>query len=244
MVKGYEQSRDPMCRDPRVVDVEGGFSGLAKAVSVTGGKGADALRQALELLRAVDFRHPDVEIGGLLTFTLYPAKRGRPARLRIMLNDPLMPAFAARLTGRTISARRARKLVPVPLREPPYHGPPKYHPAQCSLQGEVMAELRTRARELADTGAGTIAEARWLEMAEAVGLPASMLPAVLELWTAEGPAAFLVRRGCDGYTLAQAYEREMQTILEGGQDEIDGAAFQRRSARARKPFRSAARRLS
>jgi hypothetical protein len=93
------------------------------------------------------------------------------------------------------------------------------HAAQASLQERLMVELVDRRVELIKYGGAKIIDQEWRRMAEEVGLPYKMLPALLERWqhTAEDGEAFLEKNG-DHYLLAttKPYRAAREFLIEAG----------------------------
>jgi len=239
---GYGQRYLTKMRDFRTLRIERGFTGLARALNLHSGKGADELRRALEVLQFAHLRLPHGEIGGLLTWSLDHPAHGRPSGLSIVLGDALLPDYVARLPKGGEEARRARMLVPIPNRLPPMVGRARDSAAQAALQLLVMTELRFNATDLVHRGAVEIPKQTWKRLADRAELPNQMLDGVIDRWLGRGSdgSAFLSSPSCFSYTLAvPAYGPELRTLVEAGKAEIDGrhrAARRRKSGNGRARF--------
>ena len=82
-----------------------------------------------------------------------------------------------------------------------------------------MVEMVERRVELIKYGGARLLDPQWRRMADEVGLPEKMLPALLERWqhTAEDGEAFLEKKG-DHYLLAttKPYRAAREFLLEAG----------------------------
>ena len=185
-------------RDEADVVIEGGFAALAKAIGAKSKKAAAEVRDALQLGSAIRREWSDgSEAQGLWTYHATPAAPDRPARLVITLAAAFRPGFVHQLpkgTGRT--------LVPVvPL--PALVGANNFHAVQAALQWEVTRRLSEGRKEAAGEGGVTISPADWKRMADRVGLPARLLPTVLEAWQT-GRDPFLENVRGDLWTIANS----------------------------------------
>lgn len=220
--------------DFRKIVVPGGFSGLAHALGISSKRVTEDIRDALALMHHVHVRLPSNEVAGLLTWMLTPESPQRRAQLHIVLSDALLPNYTSALPKGTASKQEARKLVPLPRLFPPFVGHQSSHAAQAVLQVLVVRELRRLATALVQTGSAHIPAERWSSLADEAGLNRDLVDDVRNAWangTTASPA-FLVAVGDDRYTLAPDYENELIILLEGGRQEIEGKARQRRTRRA------------
>lgn len=238
------QVATPSTRDYRTITVRGGFKGLAQLLGQHGSKAADSLHAALDVMAHCHIVAPHGEVSGLLLYSTAVASPGRPALLRIVVGDVLLPDYVVRLPKRSRREMQARKLVPIPRLIPPPVGHLSRHAAQATLQMLVMVELRDHAEELVARESVRVPMERWRELAEESDLPLSMLPDVIARWLRdddEGPA-FLRRgnQGADFYTLGAAHAAELEVLKEGGRRAAAGRVDQARSRPAR--FRARQRR--
>ncbi|MBW2255346.1 MAG: hypothetical protein JRI25_12200 [Deltaproteobacteria bacterium] len=233
--QGYRQKYIEKVADPRVVDILGGFRGLAQTLGVPSRSAARDLEAALTTMQRVHLELGSIAVGGLLTWTELRAAPGRPARLRIVLGDPLLPGFVSDLPKGTKSAREQRRLVPFPEALPPLVGRPNEHAAQAALQVAVLREMRVQAGRLATEGAVEILLDRWHDLARECSLPALLVPRVIDRWTQDGDdaPAFLAPRGTDRFDLAPAYEGARQLLVDAGTRELRNSKRGKTSARNR-----------
>jgi hypothetical protein len=186
VAEGYRRTAQDL-REPSIIDIAGGFHGLACAIGVEGGKAEDDVRQTLIAMQCLHIKLPHGIHGGLLTWSYLRPSRRRPAHLRIRLGDPLLPQYVTRLPRATASLREMRALVPLPQRLPPFIGREQDHPAQAVLQVEALVELRRAAPELTREGSVRISRPTWSELGERADLPASLLDPVVERWISGAP---------------------------------------------------------
>jgi hypothetical protein len=154
---------------------------------------------------------PGGVIGGLWTYYGRRACRNRDSFLEIFLSRVLWPHYG-------MAELESPWRVPV-VQLAPMVGRHNEHAAQASLQERLMVELVDRRVELIKYGGAKIIDQEWRRMAEEVGLPYKMLPALLERWqhTAEDGEAFLEKNG-EHYLLAttKPYRAARAFILEAG----------------------------
>jgi len=185
-------------RDEADVVIEGGFAALAELIGAKSKKAAAEVRDGLMLGSSIHREWADgSEAQGLWVFHSTPAAPGRAARLIITLSAAFRPGFVHQLPkgpGRT--------LVPVvPL--PAFIGANRLHAGQAALQWEVTRRFSEGRQEAAREGGVSITPADWKRMLERVGLPAHLLPEVLETWQ-KGEAPFLENVRGDLWTMANS----------------------------------------
>jgi hypothetical protein len=150
-------------------------------------------------------------IGGLWMSYYQRAWTGRKAFLEIELSRVLRPHYG-------MSELDSPWRVPV-VQLAPMVGRHNEHAAQASLQERLMVEMVERRVELIKYGGARIIDQDWRRMADEVGLPEKMLPALLERWqhTAEDGEAFLEKKG-ELYLLANTlpYRAAREFLLEAG----------------------------
>lgn len=185
-------------RDEADVVIEGGFKALAEAIGAKSKKAAEEVRDALMLGSSLRREWEDgSEAQGLWLYQVTAAAPGRPAVLVITLAPALRPGFVHRLPAGT-----GRTLVPVvPL--PELVGGNRLHAVQAALQWEVTRRLSEGRKEAASKGGVTISLADWKRMADRVGLPARLLPTVLDAWKA-GAEPFLENVRGDLWAIANS----------------------------------------
>ena len=221
------------------VEYDGGWSGLAEAIGYKS-RNNEPLKALLAAGQHVEWSTPHVQAGGLWTWTHTRGGRGKQSKVVVVLADCLSPGAAALMTGSTIDARAARRLVPE-LRAPPPVGPlnERSWGAVWTLHRLALVELVDQAEQLVMHGGVKIKLARWRQLAKQAGVPKGKLEAVLDAWQAgemkpaEAPP-LVSYRGGDRWTLADSHEAERAFIEAGGQARIDGRQRSKKG-RQRKP---------
>lgn len=205
--------------DEADVHIEGGYARLAELAGCKSKKAAEEVRQALILGSSIRRVWSDgSEAQGLWTFHTTAAAPGRKAQLTVTLAAILRPGFVHGLP-----VGPARTLVPVvPI--PTLVGDHTTHGAQAAFQWTLTRRLAEGRREAAREGGVTITPADLKRDAERVGLPARLVPKVLEAWQA-GEKAFLERIGGDRWAIAdtQAYAPARAHLLEQAKMAATGA---------------------
>jgi hypothetical protein len=188
---------------------------LAELIGEKSTRGAALVIEALQQGQSFWLEWPGGYIGGLWTYHGQRACWGRKAWLEIQLARILSPHYGM---GVLDSPWR----VPVvPLA--PMVGRHNEHAAQAALQERLLSELVERRVELIKYGGAKILAPEWKRLAKEVGLPAKILPALLERWqhTSNDGEAFLEKDG-DRYILASTtpYLGAKEFILEAGRRTI------------------------
>jgi len=238
VLRGHAQSGDPECDDPRAVQFDGGWKGLAEALGYHG-RNANALLRALAQVGLVRWQHPELRGGGLWTWTEKRGGPGAPGYVRFVLGDLLMPGLAAAMRGRERLAREARRLVPELRHEPPVSAANERSAgALWTLHRLFVLALADRAPELVDHGGIRLTAQDWRAMADRAGVPSTVDVAgkVLPSWMAgDGQAPPLLEaKGCDRWTLAKPHAAERDFLREQGSERKKRERERRRNA-ARKP---------
>ena len=222
--------------DARALRLDGGWRELARRIEAGSGRKASEEIHAIVIAQAhLCLTWPDGTRGNLLSYTLRPATGGRPAHLTLVLGDVLLPDFVLSLVGRGRKTRESRRLVPiVPL--PSLIGRPNEHGAQASFQLLLLAELRRRARELVQEGGVHLSEADKERLGEEAGLPAHLLPRVLESWVRDGDdnPAFLEQVARDRYNLSLTHNDAKEFLEEAGRKELSGSMWGQQSQKRKK----------
>lgn len=217
---------------PHILEVDGGWTGLAKAIGLPRPDRVAGDVRALVYSQAhFQFLFPDGARGNLLSYQERDA-RGRTGRahVTITLGAPLLPGYVHTLT------QRDRKLVPL-LRDPvPLCGRTNDHGQQLTMSLAVVGEFRERAVELARDGSVRLTPTDFDRLGDRAGVPPRTRPLVLRAWL-DGDARadpFLEQVARDRYTLAEPRRLERDFIVDAGQRELEGAQAGTKSARARR----------
>ena len=221
----------------RVLRVEGGWSGLAEAIGASTKKDADKLRSLVLAQAHCRFQLPDGTAGNLLSYR-EPTEhggRGRTRTVEITLGTPLLPGYVDALPGsKSVSAREARRLVPMLADLPPFVGQRNGHGAQASLALAVVTELRTQAAELVKEGGVVVPFDR---LGRRFGVKPSLLPEMRDRWTRDGDdgPAFLKSVDKAGrVTLGDEHKPARDFLEDAGRREIDGQHAGQKSADRRR----------
>jgi hypothetical protein len=221
--------------DPRVLRIEGGWSTFAHDVLDLSAKAeAERLRAIVHAQAAVVLRLPSGSTGNMLALHETPQRGRARGSIEITLGTMLLPHFVHELGLAGRHASEAKRLVPV-VGLPPMVGRERDHGAQATFSMLVVRELRVRARELATEGSVAIGGERFHELARAAKLPATMLPKVLERWTADGDdaPAFLEEPATGRYVLGKAHAAERAFLAAAGATEVAASDAGRRSVAAK-----------
>jgi hypothetical protein len=194
------------------------FSGpedLAERIGETSNKGPTTLMHALAQGQHFVLSWPGGVIGGLWLYYYQRAWTGRKAFIEVELSRVLRPHYG-------MAELDSPWRVPV-VQLAPMVGRHNEHAAQASLQERLMVEMVERRVELIKYGGARIIDQEWRRMADEVGLPYKMLPALLERWqhTASDGEAFLEKNG-EHYLLAttKPYRAAREFLLEAGRRSI------------------------
>jgi hypothetical protein len=195
---------------PELITVQG-IEEFAQLIGQPDSDHSKAIKLALLQGQCFWLEWPGGFIGGLWMSYYQRAWTGRKAFLEIELSRVLRPHYG-------MSELESPWRVPV-VQLAPMVGRHNEHAAQASLQERLMVELVDRRVDLIKYGGARIIDQEWRRMADEVGLPYKMLPALLERWqhTAEDGEAFLEKDG-DRYILASTkpYLGAKQFIIEAG----------------------------
>lgn len=231
--KGFQQFVERKSDYRRIV-VPQALLGLATMLKLPSKQDPGILRDTLDVYSAIQL---DLDfVGGghmwLLAWDLIkrPAP-GRPAEIRITLNDPLLPQFAFEMLARSTSKRQYElaRLVPVlsPEMLPPRIGRERDHAAQASLQDLTMREFAERSIEMVEQGGIWITDKRWLELGDESGLPSKSLSEVLDHWQRPGERggqgwlfSFVEQIKPDVFKLGESFSREAEFLEKHGRDRI------------------------
>lgn len=219
--------------DFRKIEVEGGYSEIARRIGVTSGDDAQAIREIIAAQDATVFDFPWANLGAghngrLLIREEVGATRGRKAKVNLILGSMLVPGYASDLNKPVVSSA-SRKLVPV-TDIPPLVGSPDKHGAQVSLSMMLVLRLRDHADELHQEGSIRLRSVDLQRMAREVGLDddPGFLRTLWERWQTDGgksaddtTPAFVK---CDGdrFTLGDHHDAARQAILDAGAAEVAG----------------------
>ena len=205
---------------PNVLEVDGGWSELARRLGLNPEKTTPNLRAMVYAQAHFRFQFPDGSEGNLLSYTEKAAKgRNEKARVVITLGSPLLPSYVHGL-----SRAEGRKLVPMLRETPPLYGRPNEHGAQLTMSLAVMARLRAGAREIAEHGGARIDDDAFTQMADVSGLKRKLIVPVRDLWLKGDTRAppFLQRNNDGRINLHDHHDVERDFIEAAGKKERSG----------------------
>ena len=224
------------------LEYEGGYTALAEACGISGGKGAAKVRELVDLFSVLDLTFPGYS-GGLLTRTVIEAKGHRRALLKIVPGTPLLPGYVhelRRVAGNaSVAARREQDLMPL-LPVPPTVGRANDAGPQATLQLLVVAHFRDHANDLAEGRGAPLPPDTWARLATEAHVPRSLTSRLLPHWLEDhqdGPAV-LKRVDRNRYTLGDAHAAARAFLEDGGRRSLDSSEAGRRSAVKRAAARS------
>lgn len=231
-------------RYANILEVEGGWTAFAELLGYDAGKYAADIKTIIYAQAHFRFTFPDGSCGNMLSYTEKKATgRKEKATVCLTIGSPLLPGFihdlAQKIGTRSLPARQALRLVPMPRYLPPFHGRPNEHGNQASFAMTLMTEFRERATELAEYGFVHLTHDDLTIMADKVSLPRSTMLPMLKHWTKDvgSVPAFIKVIESDRYTLADAHEMERNFIIDAGKRElrnkIRGAASAKKKALGR-----------
>ena len=216
---------------PNIIEIEGGWTGLARRLGLNPDKYTDKLRAIVYAQAHFQFEFPGGSKGNLLSYAERAAigRDGR-AKLTISLGSPLLPGYYAEMPP------RERKLVPLLRQEPPLHGRQNEHGPQLTMALVLMSELSQRAAEYAERGSVGLELDDFVRMGDRAGLPRKLVPAVRDLWQRGDARSVPVLEAVapNRYTLAEPHAAEREFIIETGNRELAGALAGKKSAQKKR----------
>lgn len=233
---GHRQFLDGLTRpgvDFRKIEVEGGYSEIAKLIGLHSNQDVSAIREIIAAQDATIFNFPWAHMGAghsgrLLTLGEIGATRLRRARVQLFLGPMLLPGYASDIKAPSVSAA-SRKLVPV-TDLPPLIGRPNEHGPQVSLSMMLVLYLRDRAADLHKEGMVQLRPIDLQGMARQVGLTddPGFLADLWRRWQGEdvrgsdpSVPAFVKVDG-ENFTLSDHHAAARQAIVDAGAQEAAG----------------------
>ncbi len=188
-------------KDPRLIEVEGGYSGIAELAGCKSSHEFSKIREILYAQAYGQFVFPDGSHGNMISLTINEQHRNKePSKISIVLGAMLLPGYVCQFK------RSDRRIIPIGDL-PPLHGSPNSHASQAQLQLHVFSEFSNQSIRLAQTGTIIIPIEKWKQMAQESGLNPDKVEAVITHWSQPDLFnRFLDRQG-DEYRLASHYER-------------------------------------
>lgn len=226
---------------PEIVRIDGGLVGFAERIGCTSKADADRVRDLLDAGRLLDLSTPWLEVHGLWIWNAVSAAarysrgrqgpgpmrgldvgglRGQRAVLEVILNHRVFVSGAAesmrKAGANTREARRARLLVPIPERDPPYRVTNRAEWGRVwSVADAVLVLLVDNGAELAGEGGVRIDGKAWARLVADAGLDAGRASTVRTMLL-EGDGVsppLLAKVGGDRFTLAPDHAAELAFIV-------------------------------
>lgn len=204
-----------------------GAAGFAEAHGINSKYRARLLElfESMAAYRGADRTLPPI----IAAYYLTPAKRGRPAELRIDVGEAVTPGYASVVANMPGTGPDAAYLLPV-LPLPSFDGfRGNDYGALCDLQWEILTMFRERPEEGRDAGGWMLTARDEKALMDRAGLPERLADAWRQPWTT-GPDAWL--RELPGGRLALVDDAATE-LLRGAAD-IRTNAVKRGKARAAK----------
>lgn len=225
---------------PNRVVFQGGWAGLLKAIGCDSRNNYETIKAIAQAGQCIVWETPHAVGGGLWLWSERRGTKKAPGEVAFVLGEALTPGYADVLAraGDSLPARLARRLVPELRYEPPMGGARERDQGPIwTLQRLMLLELVDHAEELAANGGVVITQPRWIELAKAAGVSASIVPRTLDAWIAgesELAPELLERVDANAWTLAHPHDHEREFILAGGRDRLAGRKRIKRRPRASK----------
>ena len=133
---GFEKWQDGD-KDPRLIEIDGGYSKIAELVGCKSSQEISRIREILHAQAYGQFIFPDGSRGNMLTLRIEERYRNNePSKIRIVLGDMLLPGYVCQLQ------RSDRRLIPIGDL-PPLHGSYNSHASQAQLQLHIFQSFQT-----------------------------------------------------------------------------------------------------
>jgi hypothetical protein len=210
---GFQRWQDGE-KDPRLIEVDGGYSGIAELTGCKSTQEISKIRDILHVQAHGHFIFPDGSHGNMLTLRVEDRHRNNePSKIRIVLGDMLLPAYVCQLQ------RSDRRLIPI-ADLPPLHGSYNSHASQAQLQLHVFSEFSNQSDRLAKFGSVLITLDMWQKMASESGLNPEKINDVVAYWCQPDLFNCFLEKQGDEYKLATYYERAQKFLEIQGQRRI------------------------
>lgn len=225
----FEQASSPL-----LLEYKGGLDALREEIGLASNKDTTTLLEALSAGKSFAINIPgEVQVFGLWTATLEPARRGKPARLLINASPFLAPHF-----------RRNERLVPI-VPTPQLVGKRNDYSAQMAFKFELILSMAKADDDLLNGGV-LLPPTELERLAESTRLPILTMNKALDCWTKDGDSPRMLDRDGDRFLLADTnpYLAARNFLLEGatrikeGRERGQQSVISREKARKGRKFRS------
>lgn len=224
---------------PNRVGFRGGMRAMLEAIGL-GPNYGDQIRDIARAGQCIEWTTPHVHVGGLWTWGERRGTRAGPGEVWFTLGDALLPGYAATMTGKALSARMARRLVPELRLEPPTGNiDTSAHGAVWVLHRLWLLHFVDHAEKLAAAGFAPLNRERRAELARQAGLRPNLLERVMDAFVAgDDKAPPLLKRETDGrdelWTLSDSHEFERDFIVQAGHARVSGRKNGRTGVRTKR----------
>ena len=214
--------------DPRLVEIEGGFSKIAELAGCASTKEITKVKSILHAQAHGNFFFPDGSKGNMLSLRILRRhKNNEPCQISLVLGDMLLPSYVFKMS------KHNRLLIPIGDL-PPLYGYKNTHANQAFLQLLVFEELSNQSDRLAEKGSVIITSERWEKMGLESGLSPNQIPNIINYWCQPDLFNCFLEKQGDEYKLASYYERAHKFLMQQGEIRISKSILGKKSYKARK----------
>ena len=218
----FEQASSPL-----LIEYQGGLDALREEIGLPSGRDTSTLFEALNAGKSFALNIPgEVQVLGLWTATLEPARRGKPARLLVNASPFLAPHF-----------RRNERLVPI-VPTPQLVGKRNDYSAQMAFKFEIILSMAKADDDLLNGGV-LLPPTELERLAELTRLPIPTMNRAIDCWTQDGDSPRMLDRNGDRFLLANTnpYLTARNFLLEGATRTKEGRARGQQSVISREKAR-------
>lgn len=201
----YRSAKSLNARSPTIVDISGGFKGLAVELGLTKHEHITTLKEILRIGQYFQCQAQDGKFHGLWEFSEVPDEDDKRKRiLRICADELLSPGYVF------LDCRR-NMLVAVPEKLPPLINPQQYHGAQANCQLVLLAamvETPDRCCQIIEKGAVYLPQKVREKILEESGVPKRYEHPLFERWL-NPEDGFIEMKNKDWFNIASnTYEHQ------------------------------------
>jgi hypothetical protein len=214
--------------DPRLIEIDGGYSRIAEAIGCCNPREIAKVRDILHAQAHGYFKFADGSRGNMIILNILNRYQNtEPSKIRIILGDMLLPTYVHQIE------RSERRLIPIGDIPPLSGGSPDTYAAQAQLQLLVFCEFSNQSIRLAQKGSVLLPPEWWREKAVEAGLNPEKIPSIIEHWRQpDFLNCFLERQG-DEYRLASYYDRQQKFLENQGIGRIKNSEKGKKSVERR-----------
>lgn len=200
--------------DPRLIEVDGGYSRIAETIGCCNPREISKVRDILFAQAHGYFKFADGSRGNMIILNILNRHQNtEPSKIRIILGSMLLPDYIHQISG------SERRLIPIGDL-PPLHGSGNSHAAQAQLQLLIFSEFSNQSVRLAKEGSVLLPMEWWKEKAVEAGLNPEKVMSVIEHWCQpDFFNCFLEKQG-DEFRLSSYYEKQQKFLENQGRGRI------------------------